>query len=764
MKTKILFITILVLIGLSGIGACESYYLSGYISYNNWERSIPQDPPYSNENAFSYVAYATMSPTLHYSDYSMCWTTWSCIIEFADNPPGTMYTAVDESVRLDIPGCPPNQGSVTKTISAAWGGTIDAGLTNKELVSVGSASDYKGTWSMFVAITEHNYNLTGNGTCLDKFELKLNNSGEWITVYINESIGFGIYNYSIPIAYNYDYRIYANGNLTHSFTCEDHELYSIDACSHTRYRFEELCGNLIPDSEGAYTEYDGFWASVWDFYEPTGILDISNSSAAKIAVHSHTFIGDTGWIIDPVVTNTEYTLTNPNIDWGLKVIVVNESDGSLINGSVVQVNQDCYCTSETSVRQKMTVSGMVEFADMSLQDASLLVTKTGYKSINENSTGYSTLLSGRANFSSKIWYVKLAPEGSANESTFYEISNTVGIHFIDESGKRTSQINDTDSNVYLFYENNNTDEEAMTLKFQSSSTHTYFIDEQSWTIPHDAIGRKTIANSYFTPWDYSYRAVIYNSSIYGWNMTIPLTVRNATKQENAHYQNLTTGLFFMFASNGRVDYRDTMKIGIHACSNNTTLMTTDIELWKDGVYLCCKNLTAPDYLGSTFSYYYLWSPVYKYVSGSNYSVRMYGFDRTLLETDYVECITDSTTRKNKLTIGVKDRSGTNLNNCYIYLEDWGSLPTGTTYYNAYEGIDNGDYRYKASKSGYTASGWLDVTISDGDKIVWYTLTDDTASGAPVAAKMTNNDIKEFFFPIMFLLFICILLGGLKYVS
>jgi hypothetical protein len=390
--------------------------------------------------------------------------------------------------------------------------------------------------------------------------------------------------------------------------------------------------------------------------------------------------------------------------------------------------------------------------------------KTGYKPINENSTGYSTFLSAKANFSSKTWICKLAPSWSNNSSSFYEVNNTVNIHFVDESGNRTSKIKDTDSEVYLYYENNNTEGEAMTMRFESSSTHTYFMPELQWTIAHDDIGYKTIANSYFTPWDYSYRAVIYNSSIYGWNITIPLTVRNATKEEEAHYENLSTSIFFMYARDGKIDHREPMKIGIHACSNNLTLMTTDIELWKDGVYLCHKNLTATDYIVSDFPYYYIWSPIYDYVSGSNYSVRMYGFDRTFLEADYVECVTDSITRKNKLTIGVKDRSGANLNNCYIYLENWGSLSTGSTYYNAYEGIDNGDYRYKASKSGYTSSGWIDVNVSNEDKAVWYTLTDNTASEAPVTTKMTNNDIKEFFFPIMFLLFISILLGGLKYVS
>ena len=610
--------------------------------------------------------------------------------------------------------------------------------------------------------TDGIFTISGTTECLDYVNLYMDNGVSYVHAG-NESCTGGSYSFDVFNTTNY--YILFNDAHQYDFTVNgSHINYDHDNCAHTTYRFEESCGNLIPDSEGYYCEFTGGVPSCRQFNAPSGILDISNSSATKIEVYTDTFIGQTGWIIDPVITDTTYTLENPNIAWGLKVIVQNESDDELIDGAMVKVDQGCYCTDGYSTRQKLTVSGMSQFGDMSLQDASLFVMKTGYKILDENTTGYNAFLSGRSNFSSKTWIVKLANTSSNNSSSFYEVNNTVDIHFVDITGNRTSKILDTDASVDLYYENNNTEKEAMTLKFQSSSTHTYFIDEQSWTIPYDAIGHKTIANSYFTPWDYSYRAVIYNSSIYGWNMTIPLTVRNGTREEEQHYQNLTTNLWFMYASDGKVDYRDDLKVAIHAKSNNTTLMTTDIELWIDGVYSGCKNLTATDYTGADFPYYYVWEPAYNYVTGSNYSIRMYGFDRTLLETDYVICESDDTTRKNKLTIGVKDKAGHNVNNCYIYLEGWGSLTTGSTYYNAYEGIDNGDYRYKATKTGYTSSGWLDVNLTDEDKIVWYTISEDYTNTSTAPTKFTDDDIKGFFFPLMFFLLICIVLGGLKYVA
>jgi hypothetical protein len=606
------------------------------------------------------------------------------------------------------------------------------------------------------------YEISGTTECLSNVSLYWNNNSVWDFMGTNNLTDDY---YSFNITTETEFKLIFNNDHEYIFTPTDDIVYDYNGCITTIYNFTESCNNLIPDTEGFYIEkIGGTVHAANNFYAPSGILTISQSPADNIYVSANPFSGQIGWFLDPIVNDTTYTLTNPIISWSLKVIVQNESTGALIDNTMVKVNQSCYCTDGYSVRQKMTTNGHADFTDMSLQDAGLFVMKTGYKTLDESSTGYSAFLSGRANFSSKTWVVKLAPSWSENESTFYETNNTVNIFFVDVNGNRTSKILDTDSEVYLYYENNNTNEEDMTLKFQSSNTHTYFIDEQSWNIPYGEIGHKTIPQSNFTPYDYSYQAVIYNSSIYGWNMSIPLIVRNATKESEQHYENLSTSLWFMYADAGKIDYRSDMDIGIHACSNNTTLMSVDIELYKDNVLLCYKNMTASNFINADFPYYYIWDPVFDYVSGSNYSVRMYGFDRTLLETDYVECVTDDTTRKNKLTIGVKDKYGDTVNNCYIYLEDWGSLPTGTLYYNSYEGIDNGDYRYKASKSGYTGAGWEEVNVTDKDKIVWYVLSEDYTNTSIAATKFTDNEIKGFFFPLMFFLLICIVLGGLKYVA
>ena len=606
------------------------------------------------------------------------------------------------------------------------------------------------------------YFLSGDTCGISSVELYVNDN-----LYFYEDLNCNGDTYNFSIVNNTNYKLIFNDAHEYNFTVDGSDIvYDYDICIKTWYHFKESCNNLILDTEGFYIEKIGSAVhAANNFYAPSGILTISESPANNIYVSASPFSGQMGWFLDPIVNDTTYTLTNPHIAWSLKVIVQNESDGSLIDDAMVKVNQSCYCTEGYSVRQKLTTNGHADFTDMSLQDAGLFVMKTGYKILDESSTGYSAFLSGRANFSSKTWVVKLAPSWSENSSTFYEINNTVNIFFVNEDGNRTSQIVDTNSEVYLYYENNNTNEEDMTLKFQSSSTHTYFIDEQSWNIPYDEIGHKTIVNANFTPWDYSYRAVIYNSSIYGWNMTIPLTVRNATKESEQHYENLSTCLWFMYACDGKIDYRNDMNIGVHACSNNTTLMNVDIELYKDDVLLCYKNLTWADFTNADPQFYYIWSPSFNYISGSNYSIRMYGFDRTLLETDYVDCYTDDVTRKNKLTIIIKNHYGTNLDNTFIYLEEYGSIPTGINYYASFEGLNNGYYRYKAIKPDYIGTGWSDITITDSDEIVTYVLTaTDSDAGAATQPQKVNDDaLQNLYLIAMAGLLIFVLIGGFKYV-
>jgi hypothetical protein len=100
----------------------------------------------------------------------------------------------------------------------------------------------------------------------------------------------------------------------------------------------------------------------------------------------------------------------------------------------------------------------------------------------------------------------------------------------------------------------------------------------------------------------------------------------------------------------------------------------------------------------------------------------------------------------------------------VYLEDYGSILTGTNYYASFEGLNNGYYRFKATKPGYVGTGWDDITLSDSDEIVTYILTstDSEEGSATQPQKMDANELQNIYLIIMAFLLIFIIIGGLKY--
>jgi hypothetical protein len=212
-----------------------------------------------------------------------------------------------------------------------------------------------------------------------------------------------------------------------------------------------------------------------------------------------------------------------------------------------------------------------------------------------------------------------------------------------------------------------------------------------------------------------------------------------------------------------MDYRNDVEIVCNAASNNTTLLDLDIELYNGSILVDYINLTWADFSGATIKWFYIWKPDYDYASGYNYTTKMIGHNGYVLRTDHVDCFTED--RKNKLTIYVKNQYGTNLDNCFVFLEGWGSLSTGSLNYNSYEGLNNGYYRFKATKPDYTGTGWDDITISDSDEIVTYVLTavDSEAGSATQPQKINDDALQNLYLIAMAGLLIFVLIGGFKYV-
>jgi hypothetical protein len=566
--------------------------------------------------------------------------------------------------------------------------------------------------------------------------------------------------YQFMLGNNTDYKLIFSDGHEYEFSYIDTAItYDYSICNYITLNFKDNCGNLLPETWGRWYTPNESFSNL--FHTSSGSYDILYDNPDYLELQVFSAIGKLWYnIANP--QETSYTILNDKIAWHNNIYINDGNTSAKIEDALVTFSQDCIIDSSIyPVRQKYSnADGYACFGQCELDMAYITVTATGYKPLSDS---ISPIHLDAFNLGQTTIATLYPVDDPTNESTLTESGTiaTTYIYFQDNSSHHTNSILDTDEYVDLYYYNNNSESAAMTLKFRKYNIYTGFIDLLSWNIPHDTSGYKRIYNANFSDHTYSYRGYLYNVEIDGWNRIKHLSVRNETKEEIDHYQNLSTNLWFVNKNQeGSIDFREDLSIVAYANSDNSSLLEISLELYNNSVYVDHINLTWADFVSADTKWFYEWEPDHAYVDEHNYTVRMHGYDYYLLKTDFINA---SDYRKNKLTIIVKDRAGNNLNNAYIFLEGYGSLSTGISYYNSYEGLDNGDYRYKASKSGYTGAGWDNVNLTEGDEIVAYILTSDTGNTTYIPIKTSDADIQSFFFPMMFILFIFILMGAFRYV-
>lgn len=626
--------------------------------------------------------------------------------------------------------------------------------------------------------------IVGTTCGIDNVTCYINTTGSYIENGFVDLVDVDYYEFEC--ANNTDYKIVFDDAHEYEFTYNGTQItYDYDICTVLTLNFFDRCADPVNEP----------YIFVWSDRTPLISLMVEGNTWDDWVFGEDVEIGDNINIIiswyDGTIHNIYTVDTSPDTLNIMDIPITYEmgfhttdNESNDLSGVQVSISQDC---GYGGTMNKVSSGGWCWFDECSNSGGSVTVSKAGYKTatIPFAGTPANNAWSYRNSYG-----ITLETVDSVNDTTRdfndtavntsevttpdieYDLDNNnsdihdgVEIWFVDENGYRTTKISDTDTYVDLWFINKNSAESSMTLEFQRSYTGNYFSDVLDWTVNPNKFGFKRIYNINFTPYYFYYRGNIYNDSLSRWDRIRHLEVANGTIDEEEHYENLTTNLWFWGATiDQKIDHREDVRIVCNAVSNTSALLDLDVELYDNAVLVDYINLTWADFAGATYKWFYEWYPDHDYITGHNYTVKMIGADGYVLRTDHVDCINDDTVRKNKLTVCVKDRSGANLDNCYIYLEGWGSLPTGTTYYNSYEGIDNGYYRYKAAKSGYSGDGWADVTVSDDDEIVWYTLTEDHTNTSATQQKMTDSDIKRMFFPLMFFLLICITFGGFKYVS
>jgi len=213
-------------------------------------------------------------------------------------------------------------------------------------------------------------------------------------------------------------------------------------------------------------------------------------------------------------------------------------------------------------------------------------------------------------------------------------------------------------------------------------------------------------------------------------------------------------------SGNEIDYRSDIKCVIYANSTNSTLLDITANFHNGSTLVDSIVLNWAYFVTGSPILYYVWYPDYEYVSGYNYTLNITGFNSYQLDTD--ECWTADIIG-NTLTVYVKDNAGTPIRYSTVFIENWGSIATGSSTFARVTGLPDADIQYKATKGGYISSGWDTVTLSGADKSVTCILV-EIAETSVIGQKMSDENIKSIFIPLMYILFIFMILGAFKYAN
>ena len=630
----------------------------------------------------------------------------------------------------------------------------------------------KGNWDyVHVTLTVSNNPLsinyiTGDISCV---------SSPSVTEYIKKNDGtYTSQNRSTSEHYNfsiidgYDYKLVFSDGKEYEFTANGDMTYDYNACVNCTINIYDECANLLHNQ---FTWIDDDGTIVYEGRDNPIIIPSSKvNKDDKLIVMWNTWLG--------ALQKTCYAqfdhpinLFDPFLYWDMEVYVY-DNESNPISGANVDFNQDCVINGYPT-RNKFTGSdGMASFTQCENKGANLVVSKDGYKTLSTSISGgwydvytptyqVSVVLQSSDSDDSSTWDLI---NDSINDTNATEIPediidangtpNDIQLYFRNTEGYRITEVNDTDDYVRCYYSVNTPDNVDMTLVFQKSFTGYYFydIDTYNYSIDNNSYGYFEIPNSYFNNSDYSYRAYIYDVSYPSDDRYAYLNVVN---QSEPYYDNLTGYCMFMNTNkNGSIDYREDIVCYAYVESDNVSLRTVSLELYDNSTLIDYKNLTYSDFLDDNI---YGWYLGYNYTLGHNYSLILRGYDGSILDCDNVIA---KNIVGNKLTIKVTDSFNHPLSNVYVFCEHYGSINTGWLSYGTFEGLPDGESRYKASKSGYRSGLWKTINLTSENEIVSYQLIQEMQEGSTAMVRLSDDDAKNLYYPLMYFLLTLILLGAL----
>jgi len=604
------------------------------------------------------------------------------------------------------------------------------------------------------------YNISGTYLCVNNVSLYgyINSTYKKIDYTNNTSYSFTIFD-------GIQYKLVFSDGHEYEFTCNGSDVeYDYDACNYGIINLYDNCANLLINPFIVVYNLDNNMNIIYAGHNnPVTFLSSDINDGDELDVIWTTWQGTFqkrcfAQFDHPI------NLFDQSIYWNLGIHVWDENVNRCSDALTI-FDQDCIINGYPKRNGFTDSLGYIGFTQCENDNGNLTVDKSGYKSLNVEVVN--TFDTQTKNYGVNVF---LEPDNSSNETDWSMVNDswndtnmtempeempggieyTMLLYFRDPDGHKTNCVLNNTSYVRCFYGIKYPAPVNMKLDFERSMNGLGYttLCSYPYSIDNNSCGYWEINNSYFNDPDYIYKAHIYDQTDEHIGRYAYLRVVAAPEEQNY------TAFAIFSPDEPLIDYREYIKGKVFANATSGSLPDLSLELYDEDTLIEYFNYTQSDFDSYGWAY---WLLGYNYTLHRNYTL--------LLKNDAGDIVSSAYTyaedmRGNKLTVKVIDPSGNPLDHSYIFLKNYGRIPTNNQCYGTFEGLANQDYYYKAEKGGYRSTGWDMVSPVDEDTLVTYTLIPES----PVYQnRMTKADVKNLYYPFMYILLIIMLVGGLVHV-
>jgi len=628
------------------------------------------------------------------------------------------------------------------------------------------------TWSYvqyiiyFTPNGTNKYTISGDTCGITSVNIYLNRSGTnyYLGTKSLNDIGDS---YLFDIVDNEDYKLTFSDGHEYEFTCNSSDIeYDYNTCTYMTIQLFDDCSNLLLNpftvvydaSQGMKVVYQGH-------DNPISINSADVNIDDELKVIWTTWQGASQSTCY-VQFDHPVNIYDQQIYWDFQVDVFDDMCYQIEDALVIW-DQDCIINGDEYPKRNgfTDVYGDVKFTLCENDNGLLTVEKQGYKTLDVNVTSSFDVYT--KNYGVNVF---LELDNSSEESNWTSVNDswndtnltevpedipdgveyTILLYFKNQEGHRISSVLNNTSYVRCFYAIKYPTSVNMTLEFERSINGLGYtvLYTYPYSIDNNSCGYMWINNTYFNDPDYIYRAHIYDQTDEHIGRHAYLRVVGVPEEQNY------TAYAIFSPNDPLIDYREYIKGKVYANATSGSLPDLSLELYDESNLIEYFNYTQSDFDSYGWAY---WLLGYNYTLHHNYTLLLKNDAGDIVSTAYTYA---EDMRGNKLTVKVIDPSGNLLDHSYIFLKDYGRIPTNNQCYGTFEGLANQDYYYKAEKGGYRSTGWDIVSPVDEDTLVTYTLIPES----PVyQSRLSKMDVKNLYYPFMYILLIIMLVGGLVHV-